>query len=89
MLDEVQKVNGAPTTTCKKDMTISNTKVSLQQWLGGLVNNEDGRDKLNSLMHHYSFTPVMSQFKSWSPDQHCVIFTSPQTHKRAKTRKSQ
>ena len=38
---------------------------------------------LNGLMHHCSFTSVTSKFKSWSPDQHCVIFTSPQIHTRA------
>ena len=37
---------------------------------------------LNSLMHHCSFTSVTSQFKSWSPDQHCVFFTIPQMHTR-------
>jgi len=31
MLDEDQKVNGAPATACKKDLTISNT---CQQWFG-------------------------------------------------------
>jgi hypothetical protein len=31
-----------------------------------------------SSLHHFSFISVMTQFKSWSPDQYFEPFTSPQ-----------